>query len=96
MIFLEELERIYNMLVRKTRKSFITIDGLIENLSYKNSHELITAIKQLHADGKVTFRSCCNGGRFETRILVVGESELKIAPAAPKRSNSTKKQHAKK
>ena len=75
------LEKIKNQCKRK----LVTVDMLLEGKSFQSSEKVTTAIQKLVSDGKLYTKTCCNGGRFETRLLVVGEEVIEFA-AKPKKA----------
>lgn len=85
-------EKLLETIKRKCAKSLVTVDTLIEEKSYNASSKIIVAIKTLQDEGKITTMSCCNGGRFETQILIPGEEVIAYV-TKPKKSYNVKPKH---
>lgn len=82
-------EKLLGTIIRKTKRQLVTVDTLIEEKSYNTSNKIVVALKTLQTEGKITTVSCCNGGRFETRILIPGEEVIQYV-TKPKKSYTTK------
>jgi|GEM_PF-2385870 len=80
------LEKIKNQCKRK----LVTVDMLLEGKSFQSSEKVTNAIQKLVSDGKLYTRTCCNGGRFETRLLVTGEEVIEFAPSQKKVRKTSK------
>lgn len=80
------LEKIKNQCKRK----LVTVDMLLEGKSFQSSEKVTNAIQKLVSDGKLYTRTCCNGGRFETRLLVTGEEVIEFAPNQKKVRKTSK------
>ena len=80
------LEKIKNQCKRK----LVTVDMLLEGKSLQGSEKVTNAIQKLVSDGKLYTRTCCNGGRFETRLLVTGEEVIEFAPSQKKVRKTSK------
>ena len=85
------LEKIKNQCKRK----LVTVDMLLEGRSFQSSEKVTTAIQKLVSDGKLYTKTCCNGGRFETRLLVTGEEIIEFAPNQKKVRKTSKSNHKK-
>ena len=85
------LEKIKNQCKRK----LVTVDMLLEGKSFQSSEKVTTAIQKLVSDGKLYTKTCCNGGRFETRLLVTGEEIIEFAPNQKKVRKTSKSNHKK-
>ena len=60
---------LYERIKRKNRRKPVTIDDLIEWMSFEKSQETIDLIKELRADGLITTRMVTNHGRFENELI---------------------------
>ena len=69
------LEKIKN----RCKKQLVTVDMLLEGKSFQSSEKVTNAIQKLVENGKLYTKTCCNGGRFETRLLVTGEEVIEFA-----------------
>ena len=60
---------LYERIKRKNKHKPVTIDDLIEWLSFERSQEIIDLIKELRSDGLITTRMVTNHGRFENELI---------------------------
>ena len=60
---------LYERIKRKNKRKPVTIDDLIEWLSFERSQETIDLIKELRSDGLITTRMVTNHGRFENELI---------------------------
>lgn len=96
LINLDYENKIFETIKKKTRKELLTVDTMIEGKSYQAIEKIINAIKALRDDNKIYIVSCTNNGRFENRILVVGEDITTIISKKPKIRNSMKQKQIRK
>ncbi len=74
-------ERLLEKIKNQCKRQLVTVDMLLKGKSFQSSEKVINAIQKLVSDGKLYTRTCCNGGRFETRLPVTGEEVIKFAPS---------------
>lgn len=85
------LEKIKN----RCKKQLVTVDMLLEGKSFQSSEKVTNAIQKLVSDGKLYTKTCCNGGRFETRLLVTGEEVIEFVPKPKKIRKALENKHKK-
>lgn len=83
-------ERLLEKIKNQCKRQLVTVDMLLEGKSFQSSEKVINAIQKLVSDGKLYTRTCCNGGRFETRLLVTGEEVIEFAPSQKKVRKTSK------
>jgi arginyl-tRNA synthetase len=72
-------EKLLEKIKNRCKKQLVTVDMLLEGKSFQSSEKITNAIQKLVEDGKLYTKTCCNGGRFETRLLVTGEEIIEFA-----------------
>ncbi len=72
-------EKLLEKIKNRCKKQLVTVDMLLEGKSFQSSEKVTNAIQKLVSDGKLYTKTCCNGGRFETRLLVTGEEVIEFA-----------------
>ncbi|MFA5764540.1 MAG: hypothetical protein WC929_00140 [Bacilli bacterium] len=88
-------ERLLEKIKNQCKRQLVTVDMLLEGKSFQSSEKVINDIQKLVSDGKLYTKSCCNGGRFETRLLVTGEEVIEFAPNQKKVRKTSKSNHKK-
>jgi len=83
-------ERLLEKIKNQCKRQLVTVDMLLKGKSFQSSEKVINAIQKLVSDGKLYTRTCCNGGRFETRLLVTGEEVIEFAPSQKKVRKTSK------
>lgn len=83
-------ERLLEKIKNQCKRQLVTVDMLLKGKSFQSSEKVINAIQKLVSDGKLYTKSCCNGGRFETRLLVTGEEVIEFAPSQKKVRKTSK------
>ena len=76
--------RLFEAIKKKASKELLTVDTMIDGKSYQAIDKIINIIKVLRDNNKIYTVVCKNNGRFENRILIVGEDVIEFVPKKPK------------
>lgn len=67
----EDAKQLLAKIQRRNKNRIVTVDNLIESLTYSESTQTINALKELQEANLVTTQSVTNRGRFETELIPV-------------------------
>jgi len=67
----ENAQQLLAKIQRRNKNRIVTVDNLIEALTYTESTQTINALKELQETNLVTTQSVTNRGRFETELIPV-------------------------
>lgn len=65
---------------KKNKKKTVTVDLMMEGKTYKGTGKIANAIKELQAQGLISFRSIQNHGKYATEIVFDGSVKHGKAP----------------
>jgi len=62
-------QKLYLRIQEKNKKGVVTADSLFENKTWKATEKIVTALKELRAEGLITIKSVLDHGKFASELV---------------------------